>query len=267
MSTYPSEVILIISIGTLLLLSLGGFITLLLFLYKQRYKTHQQELIALEEINRREILQAQLETQNQTLQQIAHELHDNIGQLLSVVVMRLNTIEDETTETNTEQSVQQTRDLVRTVIADVRMMSKTLDYDTVDRFGLLPSLTLELERIERAGRIKTRLTTLGEPYSLGKQTEMVLLRMTQEALNNAIKHAQAKALTIITDYSSDTFRLVISDDGRGFTVSEATSRSIDQAGSGLGNLHHRAHLLGELVRLIANPVLALRSIFRYPKPV
>lgn len=194
-----------------------------------------------------------METQNQTLQQIAHELHDNIGQLLSVVVMRLNTIEDETTETNTEQSVQQTRDLVRTVIADVRMMSKTLDYDTVDRFGLLPSLTLELERIERAGRIKTRLTTLGEPYSLGKQTEMVLLRMTQEALNNAIKHAQAKALTIITDYSSDTFRLVISDDGRGFTVSEATSRSIDQAGSGLGNLHHRAHLLGGTCTVNSQP--------------
>ncbi|WP_227686945.1 sensor histidine kinase [Spirosoma arboris] len=249
----------------MLLLSLGGFITLLLFLYKQRYKTHQQELIAIEEINQRKLLQSQLDTQNQTLKQIAHELHDNIGQLLSVVVMRLNTIEDETAESVTEQSVQQTRNLVRTVIADVRMMSKTLDYDTVGRFGLLPSLTLELERIEQAGRIHTQLNTIGEPYSLEKQTEMVLLRMTQEALNNAIKHAQAKTLTVMTDYSADPFILTIVDDGRGFNVSEATSRTIDQSGSGLNNLQHRAGLLGGTCIIRSQPGAGSRIEIRMPR--
>ncbi|GAB4056210.1 sensor histidine kinase [Spirosoma litoris] len=264
MSNNAPDVILIISIGTLVFLLLGGFITLLLFLYKQRYKTHQQELITIEEINRRKLLQSELDTQNQTLQQIAHELHDNIGQLLSVVVMRLNTIEDETTEAATEQSVQQTRDLVRTVITDVRMMSKTLDYDTVKRFGLLPSLTLELERIERAGRLKTQLNTVGEPYSLEKQTEMVLLRMTQEALNNAIKHAQAKTLTVKLDYSANPFTLSISDDGRGFVVSEAMNRTIDQAGSGLGNLQHRAGLLGGTCTITSQPGVGTCIEIRMP---
>jgi len=179
--------------------------------------------------------------------------------------MRLNTLEDETAEPNTQQSVQQTRDVVRTVIADVRMMSKTLDYDTVGRFGLLPSLTLELERIQRAGRIHTQLNTAGEPYSLGGQTEMVLLRMTQEALNNAIKHAQAKILTVTADYSPDNFILTISDDGRGFNVSEVIDRTLDQAGAGLSNLQHRAGLLGGTCTIVSQPGAGSSIEIRMPR--
>lgn len=265
MSTQTPDVILIISIGTLLFLSLAGFITLLLVLYKQRYKAHQQQLITLEEAYQRELLQSQLEIQNQTLQQIAHDLHDNIGQLLTVVVMRLNTLDNETAEPATQQSVRQTRDLVRTVIADVRMLSKTLDYDTVGRFGLLSSLTLELERIQRAGSIQAELVTLGDPYLLGDKIEMVLLRMTQESLNNAIKHAEAQKLTVTTDYKADAFLLTISDDGRGFSVSDAAARTLDKAGSGLGNLHRRAGLLGGTCRIVSQPGAGTRVEIQIPR--
>lgn len=244
MSTLPSDVILIVFIGTVLLILLAAFIMLLLFLYKQRYTIHQQQLTTLQEIYQRELLQAQLEIQNQTLQQIAQELHDNIGQLLTVVIMRLNGLEEEVTDPDPQLSVQQTRDMVRTIITDVRALTKTLDYDTVRRFGLLPSLELELERIQRMGRIRTQLHTEGEPYSLGEQTETVLLRMAQESINNSLKHAQALSLTVSAHYQPDDFRLTIEDDGRGFRVDEATTRTIDQAGSGLRNLYRRAELLG-----------------------
>ena len=91
--------------------------------------------------------------------------------------MRLNALEDEITQPDTSHSVRQTRELIRTIIADVRILSKTLDYSTVQRFGLLPSLTLELERIQRMGRIQTKLVTIGDPYPLDEQAEIVLLRM------------------------------------------------------------------------------------------
>ncbi|GAB3960853.1 hypothetical protein GCM10028805_59090 [Spirosoma harenae] len=253
MLSLPTDVVLIILLGTVLFLSLGGFITLLLFVYKQRYKAHQQELITLQETAQRELLQSQLEVQNQTLQQIARELHDNIGQLLSVVVMRLNTLEDETEAPSSQESIQETRDLVRKTIAEVRMLSKTLDHDTVGRFGLLPSLRLELERIQRAGKLETELSVVGDDYSLDEKTEMVLLRMTQESLNNALKHAKASKLQVIADYTSDTFRLAIVDDGAGFNVSEATSRTIDQSGAGLTNLYHRAKLLGGSCTIESQP--------------
>ena len=265
MSTYHPDVILIISIGTLLLLLLAGFITLLLVLYKQRYRTHQQQLITIQETYQRELLQSQLEIQNHTLQQVGNDLHDNIGQLLTVTLMQLNALEDEVTVPETQQSVKQTRELVQTVIDDVRALSKTLDYTTIRKFGLLPSLQLELERIRRASHIQAQLSTLGEPYSLGEQSEMVLLRMTQEALNNALKHARAKSLTVTTGYKDDCFTLTISDDGRGFSVNEAQTRTLDKAGAGLSNLYRRAKLLGGTCLINSLPNAGTRVEISLPR--
>lgn len=265
MQNYHPDVILIISIGTLLLLLLAGFISLLLVIYKHRYKAHQQQLISLQEIYQRELLQSQLEIQNQTLQQVGNDLHDNIGQLLTVTIMRLNALEDEVTEPNAQQSILQTRELVRTIITDVRALSKTLDYDTVRKFGLLPSLTLELDRIRRAGRIQAQLITLGEPYSLGEQSETVLVRMAQEALNNALKHAQAKTLTVTTDYQADFFTLTIADDGRGFNVDEVQARALDQAGAGLGNLYRRTNLLSGTCLIDSSPNAGTRIKIKLPR--
>ncbi|MFD2569921.1 sensor histidine kinase [Spirosoma soli] len=217
---------------------------MLLFIYKQRYRAHQLALQALQETYQRELLQSQLEIQNQTLLQIAEELHDHIGQLLTVAVMRLNTLEDEVREPDIQHAVQQTREVVSTIITDVRTLAKTLDHNTVQQFGLLPSLKLELERIQRIGRVQTQLTTTGEPYSLGEQAETVLLRMAQESLNNALKHAQAHTLTVDLYYKPDNFTMTITDDGRGFEIEEVTNRNLDQAGSGVSNLYRRAKLLG-----------------------
>ncbi|WP_020600174.1 sensor histidine kinase [Spirosoma panaciterrae] len=263
-SSPPPDVVLVILVGTLLLLILAGFITSIIFLYKQRHKAQQQEMTRLQEAYQRELLQSQIEIQNQTLQQIAQDLHDNIGQLLTVVTMRLNTLEDDVQEPDTQQAVQQTRDLVKTIIQEVRMLSKSLNQDVVGRFGLLPSLTHELERIERSGKIKTTLLTQGEPYSLGEKTEIVLLRMAQESLNNALKHARPRHLTLITDYRPDAFILTIADDGRGFDVEEAKARDLKQTGSGLYNLYHRSALLKGTCTITSQPGQGTQIEIRLP---
>lgn len=266
MSTPPSEIIFIISVGTLLLLLLAGFITALLFIYKQRYRAHQQELLTMQEAYQRELLQSQLEVQNHTLQQVARDLHDNIGQLLTVVVMQLNNLEDEAPESATQQAAQQTRELVKTVITDVRALSKTLNHETVGDFGLVPSLTLELERIRRAAKLDAQLTVTGELYSLGKQEEMVLLRLTQESLNNALKHAQARHLAVHMQYAIDRVQIVIRDDGAGFDLAESQKRTLTQAGSGLRNLYRRAELLGGTCRITSQPGAGTEVTITVPVP-
>lgn len=265
MESGTSEVSTVIIAGTLLMLLLVTFLTSFFFVYQKRMFKHQQDMLKAKETYQRELLQSQLEIQNQTLQQIAEELHDHIGQLLTVAVMRLNSLEDEVTDPQAQQSVQQTRDIVSTVIKDVRTLSKTLDYNTVQRFGLIPSLTLELEHIQRTGRVQTQLLTTGEPYSLGEQTETVLLRMTQESLNNALKHAHARTLTISADFQPDYFLLAVADDGRGFSIDEVTDRTLDQAGSGLSNLNRRAGLLGGTCTVMSRPNEGTRIHIRVPR--
>ena len=266
-SVRDNGLIIIIIIGTIGLLLMAVFSLSFIIYYHRRRRESIREKQIIRESYQRELLQTQLETQNHTLQQIAQELHDNIGQLLTVAVMRLNALEDEITQPDTLRSVQQTRDLLRTIIADVRTLSKTLDFDTVQRFGLLPSLTLELERIQRTGRIHTQLIAIGDPYPLDEQSGIVLLRMAQESLNNALKHAHARNLTVSADYRPNAFLLTIADDGRGFDVDDARSRPLGQAGVGLSNLHRRAGLLGGTCTIVSQSGAGTRVEIQLPRRV
>ena len=240
-----SEVTVIIVIGTGLLLALGVFVMSLLVLFRNRSLAYEKEKQLLYETHQREILQAQLETQNQTLQHVADELHDHVGQMLAVVLLYLNVLHEETNETPYQERVTTLLTHTATLVDDVRALSKSLSTDTIARFGLVACLTLEMERINRADRTtQATLQVVGEPYMLGEQTETVLLRMVQEALNNALKHAHDTAITLTLDYRSDLLILTVADEGPGFSMDEVVARPLTGAGQGLHNLRRRALLLG-----------------------
>ncbi len=266
MTDSTTDALIVLITGTIVFLLMALFGVVFILYYHRRQRESLLEKQELKENYQRELLQTQLEIQNHTLQQIAEELHDNIGQLLTVAIMRLNALEDDITQPNAQQSVEQTRQLIHTIVTEVRALSKTLDYDTVQRFGLLPSLTLELERIQRTGRVQTRLITTGEAYLLGTQAEIVLLRMAQESLNNALKHARAHTLTVSTDYQSSAFLLTIADDGKGFDMGNATARPLSRAGSGLSNLHRRASLMGGTCKVVSQAGAGTRVEIRLPRP-
>ncbi|WP_077920749.1 MULTISPECIES: sensor histidine kinase [Spirosoma] len=231
-------------VGSIVLVIMALFSASFIIFHRRRRREVIRERKEMQEKYQRELLQSQLEIQNQTLQQIAEELHDHIGQLLTVAAMRLNQLEDDSIDAAVQQSVRQTRDVVSTIITDVRALAKTLDQNTVQRFGLLPSLSLELDRIQRTGRIQTRFIESGEVYPLGQQVDIVLLRMSQELLNNVLKHARARTVTVSVDYQPDRLTLTVADDGQGFSQDDVAARPINESGSGMSNLHRRAELLG-----------------------
>lgn len=240
-----SEVTLIIIVGTLLLMAMGAFVTALLFFYKRKYQAHQAEVALLHETHRREMLTAQLETQNQTLQRVADDLHDHVGQMLSVVWLHLNRLHDETRHLPAQETVGELLTYTSVLVTDVRSLSKTLSTDTIARFGLRACLDLEIERINRVGAAqRASLTVLGETYSLGQQTEIILLRMAQEALNNALKHAPSAPISLLLDYHPTELVMTVADEGPGFLLDDVEARSIDGAGQGMHNLRRRAALLG-----------------------
>jgi len=257
--------VVIIVTGTIALLLMVVFGLSFIIYYHKRQREVIREKWALEEKYERELLQTQIEIQNQTLEQVGKELHDNIGQLLSVAMLHLNGLDEELEQSEHRHAIQQTINVVRTTIQDVRALSKTLDSDTVRRFGLRQSLELELERIERTGRFRTYLHVTGTPYSLGEEAETILFRIAQESLNNAIKHSGGHAIMVTTSYQSDQFKLSITDDGKGFDVDEVSTRKSDIAGSGLRNLQQRAHLLGGTCTISSEPGQETRVDIVLPK--
>jgi signal transduction histidine kinase len=79
---------------------------------------------------------------------------------------------------------------------------------------------------------------------MGVQTEIIVLRMIQESLNNAIKHAPGAPITLLLDYKPDTFSISIVDQGPGFSMKDLDTKAVAGSGQGLYNLRRRATLLG-----------------------
>ncbi|WP_375444665.1 sensor histidine kinase [uncultured Fibrella sp.] len=240
-----AQLIIVLLAGTFILLLLCGLIIIFLIFFKERQRQNLLEKAELRDAYERTILTAQIETQNQTFQQVAEDLHDHVGQMLSVVWLHLNCLHEDTQQTPFHASVTELLTHTATLVADVRSLSKSLSTDTITRFGLRACLDLELDRINRAGAAQQSvMKVLGEPYSMGPQTEIILLRMVQEALNNALKHAPGTPIALVLDYKSDYLTIRVSDQGAGFSMASVEARSLSGAGQGVYNLRRRASLLG-----------------------
>ncbi len=222
---------------------LAIFIIVFLFLFQKKQVQNRQEKAALKSQYDQEILTSQLEVQNTTLQYIGQELHDNIGQLLSVAKINLNVLEETTQNTENEEYIKQTNELIELSIHELRALSKSLDGDFVHDFGLQESIAHELQRIKKTRKFETELVIHGEKYTLGYEREIVLFRIVQEILNNALKHSNAQAIVISISYTPNNFVLTVNDDGKGFDIETALKNELSQSGSGLRNIKRRAVLI------------------------
>jgi two-component system NarL family sensor kinase len=242
MQTNVSDITFIIIAGSILLLLLVLFVVMFMLSFQRRRIKHLQEKQALKTAYDQEILKSQIEVQNQTLQHIGQELHDNIGQLLSVAKINLNILEE---SDNTEHEyIKQTNEIITQSINDLRALTKSLDGDFVHDFGLEESISHELQRIRKTKRFQTEISVLGEKKKLGYEREIVLFRIVQEVLNNALKHSKAKNIDITLHYFTNCFELLVKDNGKGFDLSAIKSKGMSSSGAGLRNIQRRMELIG-----------------------
>lgn len=238
-----SEDIILIIIITMFVLLITSFIVIFIFLYQKRHSSYMKEKETLQSQFRQTLLQAQLEIQEQTLKNISQEIHDNIGQSLSLAKLHLNTI-DTAQAAALEEKINDSKQLVSKAIRDLRQLSHSLDADQIGRIGLLRALEAELELVSRAGTHQTRLLTDGTPYRIDKQKELLLFRIVQEALHNIIKHAEASSITLHFGFTPAGLELRIIDDGKGFDVPLHGTNENITFGVGIRNMHDRANLIG-----------------------
>jgi signal transduction histidine kinase len=241
------ELIAIIIAGTIMLLLLGIFIVGFLFFYQKKQNAHITEQELLKATFSQELLKTQIEVQEQTLAHISREIHDNITQVLSFIKLNL-AITGKISAQQKDAKLSESRVLVAQVITDLRDLSKSLSFEHIRQLGLLKTMELEAERINKSGIIKVLIKDKGDIYSLGEERELVLFRIFQEALNNALKHSDAKTLKISLHYFKEIFNLTIEDNGVGFSAEQPPN-----GGSGLKNIVNRAALIGAIAKIDAAP--------------
>jgi signal transduction histidine kinase len=236
-----SQEVSIIYIASLFLILVAVGIVTLVMVYRRRQVEYIHEQNRLKTAFEKELLEAQLEIQEQTMKHIAQEIHDNIGGTLTLAKLNLNTIPRDQQGGATEK-ITNTKELVTKAIADLRTLSKTLHTEAVLSLGIVKAIEMELKMVDKAGAMDTLLTVSGEPIPIDQQKELILFRTTQEALNNAIKHSGATQIEVDLSYCPDTLQLTIADNGQGFDRT-AIEQDPDK-GSGLRNMQNRTKLIG-----------------------
>ncbi|MEO6849315.1 MAG: ATP-binding protein [Mucilaginibacter sp.] len=242
------EVIVIVIAGTIMLLLLGIFIISFVFFYQRKRNSHIAQQEQLTANFQKEFLKAQLEIQEQTLQHISREIHDNVTQVLSFVKLTL-AMKGKLDEAQKQVKINESRELIAHAITDLRDLSKTLSFEHINTIGLIKTIELEVERINKSGIIEVLFLQEGDVYSLGEERELVLFRIFQESLNNALKHSGAGHFKITLQYHSDLFNLTLEDDGSGFSTEVLDNKS----GSGLKNIENRAALIGGISTIDSAP--------------
>lgn len=230
MTEQESQIALIFFGGAFLVVVMSTFIVSMVVLHRQRQVQNRQKLDHLKVEYEKTLLNIENEIQQDTLQHVGRELHDNIGQLLSLAKLNLNSSKPE------KQA--EGKEYINQIIHEVRGLSKSLNLDWVESLSLDDFVSQQLARIESTGFCQTHFSTDHSFDKLEKDQKLVLVRVIQESLNNAIKHAGPSEIVIKIYQSLDKREIEISDNGAGFDLAQKS------AGSGMTNLKKRMETIG-----------------------
>lgn len=194
-----------------------------------------------------------LEAQETERRALSRELHDEVGQLLSAVLIELRNLFDGLAVWSGEQSrrhVETIKGLVETTVRVVRNMALLLRPSMLDDLGLIPALKWQAREASKRTSMDVSVTSELDSDDLPDQYKTCIYRVVQEALHNCARHSQATTVRITVSnkvqHQSDHLALVIQDDGRGFDARQ-------QKGLGLLGIQERATQLGGTCKVDSEP--------------
>lgn len=230
----PQEDILIsIVVASVFFILIGSFLLLIVFIFLRRQRKNREEKDEMKNRFEQTLLKTQLEIQEQAFAYISQEIHDNIGQILSLVRLNLNTFGSVVSE----EKMEQTDELLGKAIKDLRDLSHNLQKNRIYDIGIVESIRQLLQSLEKTGRYITSFQTSDHYNLLDTNTDIILYRMIQEIVNNIIKHAAATKIDIEINSEVDLTTIRISDNGIGFDTALLQK---ERAGIGLQNIINRA---------------------------
>lgn len=245
--------ILILVMILLLLLSVVIVFLFLVFQKKKNFLIRKQ----LEEKEQfdKEIVDLQSEIQEQTMRNISWELHDNIGQMLTLAKIQVQNMP-------VNSGTEELRSTLKNSLEEVRALSKSLNPDFIRSIDLIQALQLEIERFNRMKYIKAELRISGTQFRLEETIETVLFRILQEFFANTLKHSRATELTVDVIYGDGQIQITAKDNGKGFNIKKEEGKGI-----GLMNIERRGKMINAEIMFSSALGKGSEIQITYPKTI
>jgi len=196
-----------------------------------------------------------IDAQEEERKNIALSLHDDTGQALTMLIISLDQLEARLPVQQKEliKEIQASRQLASNALAELRRIVFGLRPSILDDLGLVSAIRWHARSNLEAAGITFEMHAPETLPDLSSQASITLYRISQEAVNNILRHAAAHSVTIRIYAQSDSIRLEIKDDGRGFDLQTESDEALESQHLGLLGLRERAELLGGEIHMDSSP--------------
>lgn len=244
-----AEITIFIVIANVVLLIFFAAAVIFIFQFRKRKMAHLRDTEKLNQEHQQQLLSTQLEIQTQTMQHIGREIHDNVGQKLTLASLYTQQLAFENKAPQVTDKIENISSIINESLAQLRQLSKSLTDDNINNNSIIELLNEECKKVTELKNCAVYFNSNKKKIDLPYQTKSILLRIVQEFLQNSIKHADCKNIIVAMEVSDDVLLLSMKDDGCGFTVDDTGGRGI-----GLDNMKKRTALIGGSFNLQSNPV-------------
>jgi two-component system sensor histidine kinase UhpB len=197
------------------------------------------------EAERRRAGSAALRAQEEERARVARDLHDEVNQSLTGLLLRLEAVR-EAAPPELEPELAETRTLANQAMRELLSLARQLRPTALDDLGLAAAIAGQVEQLERSG-LSAELATEGDFFDLDDDVQLVVYRVAQEALTNVARHSEAQGIAVTLRRSGDAVELAVADDGRGFAFEQS------ERGLGIGGMRERALLIGAELTIESRP--------------
>lgn len=251
----------IITLTSIILVFISIGMAFMLF-YRNRKLRFVAEHQQLEERMKTELLNIKTEVQEQTLHHVCQELHDNIGQKLSVVRIYINRLETVKTEASDKKELQGISETLGDTIEELRGIVNTLNPDAVKKRKLIEALRMEQYRINQSRIVNCNINVHGNgPELPDEKQDLIIYRICQEFIQNSLKHAGCDRIDINLRFEASMFELTIADNGKGF---DFKNPELQKTGNGLTNMQNRAGIINARIHFENNKPHGFKLILSLP---
>jgi len=200
-------------------------------------------------------LQQVTRAQEEERKRISHELHDESIQALVITSRQLDALasKDKNLPEDSRLRLEELRQQVNKITHELRRLIQGLRPVVLDRLGLLPALEWLAADVAEYSGISTKINIVGTERRVSEDVELVLFRITQEALRNVWRHSGATGAEITVEFEPNRIRITVSDDGRGFSVPQRIGDFARSGKLGLSGMQERARLIGGSVSVQSQP--------------
>lgn len=224
-----NDKIILIVFGIMLLVSIS--MVLLFVIFNNRKNKLIREQIIEKKKFETELAETQIEIREETLRNISWELHDNIGQLLTLAKIQLQNSQNDAAKIDDSVSI------LGDALRELRALSKSINPESLKNMSLLEAINNEIERFDRMNFIQSEFQIIGNPFEIPQKEEIIIFRILQEFFANTIRHSRATKLNVSVIYKDDELEIHTQDNGIGFDPTD------DFKGIGLRNMKTRAELI------------------------